>query len=58
MSDLELKKIVEELWDNKDSVDLTNEENSEKIKKVLDLLDRGQIRVCERNKNKWINRSN
>ncbi len=54
MSDLELKKIVEELWDNKDSVDLTNEENSEKIKKVLDLLDRGQIRVCERNKNKWI----
>jgi len=49
MSDLELKKIVEELWDNKDSVDLTNEENSEKIKKVLDLLDRGQIRVCEKN---------
>ena len=54
MSDLELKKIVEELWDNKDSVDLTNEKNSEKIKKVLDLLDRGQIRVCEKNENKWI----
>ena len=46
-----LQKIIESAWDNRDL--LTNEETQNAIREVIDLLDKGTLRVAEPVENEW-----
>jgi 2,3,4,5-tetrahydropyridine-2-carboxylate N-succinyltransferase len=46
------KKIVELAWDNRDL--LSQVETIEVIRSVIGMLDRGEIRVAEKNDDKWV----
>jgi len=48
----ELKKIVEKAWDNREL--LNNEETKTAIRQVIDLLDRGKVRVAAPSKDGWV----
>ena len=47
----ELKNTIEQAWDNRDL--LKNAETQDAIRKVVDLLDKGELRVAEPTKNDW-----
>ena len=43
----ELKRQIEDIWDNRDSVDAGDGEATSVVREVIDLLDRGEARVAE-----------
>ncbi len=54
MEKTELKKIIENFWDEKESINSSNKSLTKTISVVLDQLDRGIIRVCEKNNGEWV----
>ena len=53
MSNELIKEKIENYWNNKESVNSGNKEVCEDIKKVMDLLDNGEIRVSEKEGGVW-----
>jgi len=47
-----LKSKIEEIWDNRELLKITD--NQEIIKEVIDLLDKGTVRICENIGSEWI----
>ena len=54
MKKTELKKVIENFWDKKESINSGNTNLTKTINVVLDQLDRGIIRVCEKHNGEWI----
>ncbi len=54
MSTSDLKNFINSLWEKKDSFNTTDKEARKKIKQVLDYLDVGNIRICEKKGNSWV----
>ncbi len=50
----EIKNEIEKFWDNKDSINFSDEDIKKKILSVLASLDSGELRVCEKVDNSWI----
>ena len=50
----EIKNEIEKFWDNKDSINFSDEDIKKKILSVLASLDSGELRVCEKVDNTWI----
>ncbi len=48
-----IKENIESFWENKDSLDINNKLLKENINIVLNELDIGKIRVCEKQKGVW-----
>ena len=42
------KNDIENFWENKDNINFANAEIKKKILEVLESLDSGEIRVCEK----------
>ncbi len=47
------KKNIESFWENKDSLDLNDKLLKESVNNVLNELDIGKLRVCEKKKGVW-----
>jgi len=48
------QETIEKLWDNKDQIDFINDQEAKNsVLDALNLLDKGQLRVCEKKDNKW-----
>ena len=54
MKKTELKQVVENFWNEKKSINSSNKNLTKTINVVLDQLDRGIIRVCEKHNGEWI----
>ena len=54
MKKTELKQVIENLWDEKESINSGNKNLTKTINVVLDQLDRGIIRVCDKHNGEWI----
>ena len=54
MKKTELKQVIENFWDEKESINSGNTNLTKTINVVLDQLDRGIIRICERNNGAWV----
>ena len=54
MKKTELKQVIENFWDEKESINSGNTNLTKTINVVLDQLDRGIIRVCEKHNGEWI----
>ena len=54
MKKTELKQVVENFWNEKKSINSGNKNLTKTINVVLDQLDRGVIRICEKNNETWI----
>jgi len=54
MKKTELKQVIENCWDEKESINSGNTNLTKTINVVLDQLDRGIIRVCEKHNGEWI----
>ena len=54
MKKTELKQVVENFWNEKKSINSGNKNLTKTINVVLDQLDRGIIRVCEKNNGEWV----
>ena len=54
MKKTELKQLIENFWDEKKSINSGNINLTKTINVVLDQLDRGIIRVCEKHNGEWI----
>ena len=54
MKKTELKQVIENFWDEKESINSGNKTLTKTINVVLDQLDRGIIRVCEKHNGEWI----
>ena len=50
----DLKKTIENFWDEKDSINSGNKNLTKTINVVLDQLDRGILRVCEKSNGEWL----
>ena len=49
----EIRNEIEKFWDNKDSINFSDEDIKKKILSVLASLDSGELRVCEKIDNTW-----
>ena len=48
------QETIEKLWDQKDQINFIQDQDSQKmVLNVLDKLDKGELRVCEKNEDKW-----
>ena len=48
------QETIEKLWDQKDQINFINDQDSQKaVLNVLDKLDKGELRVCEKIEDKW-----
>ena len=47
-----MKDIIEKAWENRTLLNDNNTKQS--IKKVIDLLDKGEVRIAEKIKSKWV----
>ena len=48
------QETIEKLWDNKDQIDFINDQEAKNsVLDALNLLDKGQLRVCEKKDNQW-----
>ena len=48
------QETIEKLWDQKDQINFIKDQDSQKaVLNVLDKLDKGELRVCEKIKDKW-----
>ena len=54
MKKTELKQVIENFWDEKKTINSGNTNLTKTINVVLDQLDRGIIRVCEKHNGEWI----
>ena len=54
MKKTELKQVIENFWDEKESINSGNKNLTKTINVVLDQLDRGIIRVCDKHNGEWI----
>ena len=54
MEKTDLRKTIENFWDDKESINSGNNDLTKTINVVLDQLDRGIIRICEKNNGTWI----
>ena len=54
MKKTDLQKTIENFWDDKESINPGNKNLTKTINVVLDQLDRGIIRICEKNNETWI----
>ena len=54
MKKTELKQVIENFWDEKETINSGNTNLTKTINVVLDQLDRGIIRVCEKHNGEWI----
>ena len=54
MKKTELKQVVENFWNEKKSINSSNKNLTKTINVVLDQLDRGIIRVCEKHNGEWV----
>ncbi len=54
MKKTELKQVIENFWDEKKSINSGNTNLTKTINVVLDQLDRGIIRVCEKHNGEWV----
>ena len=54
MKKTDLQKTIENFWDDKESINPGNKNLTKTINVVLDQLDRGVIRICEKNNETWI----
>jgi len=54
MEKTDLRKTIENFWDDKESINSGNKNLTKTINVVLDQLDRGIIRVCEKHNGEWI----
>ena len=54
MKKTELKQVIENFWDEKESINSGNTNLTKTINVVLDQLDRGIIRVCEKHNGEWV----
>ena len=54
MKKKELKQVIENFWDEKESINSGNKNLTKTINVVLDQLDRGIIRVCEKHNGEWV----
>ena len=50
----EIKSEIEKLWEEKDKINFSNLEIKKKVLHVFELLDSGQIRVCEKQEEDWV----
>ena len=48
------KNEIEKLWDEKDKINFTQPDIKQKIIDVLNMLDTGKLRVCEKNNGEWV----
>ena len=53
MKKTNIRETIENFWDNKESINSGNKSLTKTINVVLDQLDRGIIRICERNNGAW-----
>ena len=54
MKKTELKQVIENFWNEKESINSGNKNLTKTINVVLDQLDRGIIRVCEKHNGEWV----
>tara|TARA_B100000029_G_C17343961_1_gene876317 strand:- start:6 stop:860 length:855 start_codon:yes stop_codon:yes gene_type:complete len=54
MKKIDLQKTIEKFWDEKESINAGNKDLTKTINVVLDQLDRGIIRICEKNNGEWV----
>ena len=54
MKKTELKQVIENCWDEKESINSGNKNLTKTINVVLDQLDRGIIRVCDKHNGEWV----
>ena len=54
MKKTDLQKTIENFWDDKESINPSNKNLTKTINVVLDQLDRGIIRICEKYSQKSI----
>ena len=48
------QETIEKLWDNKDQIDFINDQEAKNsVLDALNLLDKGQLRVCEKKDSEW-----
>ena len=54
MNKISEKEFIEDLWDRKDQINFIEEESAQKcVIDVLNYLDKGQLRVCEKIDGEW-----
>ena len=53
MSEKVLKEKIENYWEEKDSLNFTDNDLRSDVNKVLNLLDNGQLRVSEKKNGTW-----
>jgi 2,3,4,5-tetrahydropyridine-2-carboxylate N-succinyltransferase len=54
MKKIDLQKTIEKFWGEKESINAGNKDLTKTINVVLDQLDRGIIRICEKNNGEWV----
>ncbi len=54
MKKTDLQKTIEKFWGEKESINQGNKDLTKTINVVLDQLDRGIIRICEKNNGEWV----
>ena len=54
MKKTDLQKIIEKFWTEKESINPGNKDLTKTINVVLDQLDRGIIRICDKNNGEWV----
>ena len=54
MKKTDLQKNIEKFWGEKESINQGNKDLTKTINLVLDQLDRGIIRICDKNNGEWV----
>ncbi len=54
MKKIDLQNTIENFWDEKESINSGNKNLTKTINVVLDQLDRGILRVCEKSNGEWV----
>ena len=54
MKKKDLQKTIEKFWGEKESINAGNKDLTKTINLVLDQLDRGIIRICDKNNGEWV----
>ena len=54
MKKIDLQNTIENFWDEKESINSGNKNLTKTINLVLDQLDRGILRICEKSNGEWV----
>ncbi len=52
--ELKIKNEIEKFWEERDNLNFSDDKIKKQILEVLELLDSGSVRVCEKKKDSWI----